>query len=453
MAGSIRIKKGKDIKMVGSSEKTIIPYSSPDVVAVKPTDFVGIKPKMLLKEGAEVKAGTPLFHEKQNDKILFSSPVSGEVTEIVRGAKRKILEVRILADKETRFEEYGAADPKSLTKEQVTDKMLKAGVWPLLRQRPFSTVADPFGVPRDIYISGFDSAPLGPELDFLIKGQEKEFQAGIDALSRLTKGKVHLATSSQHNGHSVYSGVQGVEKTEFSGPHPSGNVSVQVHHTKALNKGEVIWYTYPQEVIIIGRLFLTGKYDARRRIALNGSMVEKPAYHEVIGGTSLKGILKGNLKEGHRRVISGNVLTGAKVSEEGFLGAFDTQVCVIPEGDHHKFLLTDGWLSPGLKRFSMSRSYPSWLMPGKKYDLDTNLNGEIRSFVVTGQLEQVFPFDIYPMQLIKSVMANDIDKMESMGIYEVDAEDFALCEVACTSKIDIQKVIRDGMESLRMELA
>ena len=453
MAGSIRIKKGKDIKMIGSSEKNLLPYVSPDVVAIKPTDFVGLKPKMLLKEGAEVKAGTPVFHEKQNDKILFSSPVSGEITEIVRGAKRKILEVRILVDKETRYEDHGSADPKSLTKEQVTEKMLNAGVWPLLRQRPFSTVADPFAMPRDIYVSGFESAPMAPEMDFLIKGSEKEFQAGIDALSKLTKGKVHLATSAQHNGHAVYSGIQGVEKTEFSGPHPAANISVQVAHTKPLNKGETIWYTYPQEVIIIGRLFLTGKYDARRRVAVSGSMVNSPSYQEVMGGTSLKGILNGRLKEGHRRVIAGNVLTGTKVNEDGFLGFFDSQICAIPEGDHHKFLLTDGWLSPGLKRFSMSRAYPSWLMPGKKYDLDTNLNGEIRSFVVTGQMEKVFPFDIYPMQLIKAVMANDIDKMESMGIYELDAEDFALCEVACTSKIDIQKVIREGMESLRMELA
>jgi len=453
MAGSIRIKKGKDIKLIGSSEQHLRAYSSPDVVALKPTDFVGLTPKMLLKEGAEVKAGTPVFREKKNDKILFSSPVSGEVTEIVRGAKRKILEIRILADKENRYEDYGTADPKSLSKEQVTEKMLKAGVWPLLRQRPFSTIADPFGAPRDIYISGFDSAPLAPELDFLIKGEEKEFQAGINALGRLTKGKVHLATSSQHKGHLVYSGVQGVEKTEVSGPHPAGNVSVQIHHTKPLNKGETIWYTYPQEVIIIGRLFLHGKYDARRRVAVNGSMIDKPDYQDVIGGSSLKNIVKGKIKEGRSRLISGNVLTGTQVQEDGFLGFYDSQLCAIPEGDHHKFLLTEGWLSPGLNRFSMSRSYPSWLMPGKKYDLDTNLNGEIRSFVMSGQLEKVFPFDIYPMQLIKAVMANDIDKMESMGIYEVDAEDFALCEVACTSKIDIQKVIREGMENLRMELA
>ncbi len=453
MAGSITIKRGKDIKLVGASEKTLHPYSSADVVALKPTDFNGVTPKLLVKEGEEVKAGTPIFYEKQNDRVKFASPVSGEVTEIVRGAKRKILEIRILADKEIRYEEFGSADASAMSKEEVTDKLLDAGMWPLIRQRPFSVIADPFSIPRDIIISGFDSAPLGPEMDFILQGQEKEFQAGVNALSRLTKGKVRLNVSSKHHGAAVYKDIVGVDKTEFSGPHPAGNVSVQIHHTEPLNKGEVIWYVYPQEVVIIGRLFLTGRYEGTRRIAINGSMINKAAYAEVMTGTNLKGLLAGQLKEGHVRVISGNVLTGRQVAEDGFLGFFSSQVCAIPEGDHHKFLLTEGWLSPGFNRFSMSRAYPSWLMPNKTYDLDTNLNGEIRSFVMTGQMEKVFPFDIYPMQLIKAVMANDIDKMESMGIYEVDAEDFALCEVVCTSKIDIQKVIREGMESLRMEIA
>lgn len=337
-----------------------------------------------------------------------------------------------------------------MSREAVVDTMLQTGLWPLLRQRPFSIIADPYAVPRDIYISCFDTHPLGVDMDYVLEGQEAEFQAGIDALNMLIEGQVNLNLPGK--GAEGFAKTKGVKVNRFEGPHPAGNVGVQIHHLKPINKGEQVWYTYPQEVMTIGRLFLTGRYDARRRIALAGSRAGDRQYYEVIQGTSLKGLLNGRITDSNSRIISGNVLTGDKVSAEGFLGFFANQITVIPEGNHHKFLLTDGWLSPGLNRFSMSRAYPSWLM-NKKYDLDTNLNGEIRSFVITGQLEKVFPFDIYPMQLIKAVMINDIDNMEKLGIYEVDAEDFALCEVVCTSKVDIQKVIREGMENLRLELA
>lgn len=451
MARTIAIKKGKDIKLVGEAEKTLVQATNPDVVAIKPPDFIGMTPKMLLKEGAEVKAGTPIFYEKTNDRIVFTSPVSGEIAEIVRGAKRRIMEVRILADKQNAYEEHGAADAKTLDREAVINHMLKAGVWPMIRQRPFSTIADPFSSPKDIYISCFDSSPLAPDMDEIIKGHEAEFQAGIDALNRISEKEVNLNLPAQ--GGETYAKTQGVQVNRFKGPHPAGNVGVQVHHLDPINKGEVIWYTYPQEVIIIGRLFLSGRYDARKVVAMTGSKANERKYFETILGASLNSLIDGTVDMDGTRLISGNVLTGSQVSKDGFIGFFDNQVTAIPEGNHHKFLLTEGWLSPGLNRFSMSRAYPSWLFGGKKYDLDTNLNGEVRAFVVTGQLEKVFPFDIYPMQLIKSVMTNDIDKMEKLGIYEVDAEDFALCEVVCTSKIEIQKVIREGMENLRMELA
>ncbi len=451
MSKTIRIKRGKDIHLVGEAESSISEYNTPNVVAIKPTDVVGLNPKLLLKEGAQVKAGTPLFHEKTNDRIVFPSPISGVVSEIVRGAKRKILEIRVKNDGAGTAEDLGMADPTSMNREQVIDKMLSGGVWPLIRQRPFSTIANPTDVPKGIYISCFDSAPLAPDMDLIIQGQEEAFKAGVEVLRKISNDKVHLNIGAA--GGSFFSGMSGVTVNRFQGPHPASNIGVQVHHLDPINRGEKIWYTYPQEVVIIGRLFLSGRYDAKRKIALTGSMAKARGYHEVMTGAHLAPILEGRLEEGDRRVISGNVLTGTKVSEDGFLGYYDNQVTVIPEGNQHKFLLTDGWLSPGLKRFSMSRAYPSWLMGKKQYDLDTNLNGEVRSFVVTGQLEKVFPFDIYPMQLIKAIMVNDIDNMEKMGVYEVDAEDFALCEVACTSKIDIQNVVREGMERLRAELA
>jgi len=451
MSQTIRIKRGKDIHLIGEAETSISEYNAPDVVALKPTDVVGLNPKLLLKEGAPVKAGTPLFHEKTNDRIVFPSPVSGVVSEIVRGAKRKILEIRVKNDGAGTAEDFGMSDPASMNREQVIDKMLTGGVWPLMRQRPFSTIANPTDVPKGIFISCFDSAPLAPDMDLMIQGQEEAFKAGVEVLRKISNDKVHLNIGAQ--GGSFFSGVSGVTVNRFEGPHPASNVGVQVHHLDPINRGEKIWYTYPQEVIIIGRLFLSGAYDGKRKVALTGSMAKDRGYHTVMTGTPLASIINGRLEEGAKRIISGTVLTGTKVEEDGFLGYFDNQITVIPEGDQHKFLLTDGWLSPGFKRFSMSRAYPSWLMGKKKYDLDTNLNGEIRSFVVTGQLEKVFPFDIYPMQLIKAIMVNDIDNMEKMGVYEVDAEDFALCEVACTSKIDIQNVVREGMERLRAELS
>lgn len=450
MSQTIRIKRGKDIRLLGEAEQTLAEYSPSDVVALKPTDVVGLIPKLMLKQGAAVKAGTPVYHDKFNDKIVYCSPVSGEVAEIVRGAKRRILEVRIVADKQSNYVEHGSIDTQGLNREQVIEKMMAAGVWPLIRQRPFSTVADPTDVPREIHVSCFDSSPLAPSMDMLVQGQEAEFKAGIEVLNKISNDKVHLNLPGA--GGDFFAKTPGVKVTRFNGPHPAGNVGVQIHHIKPINKGDKIWYTYPQEVIIIGRLFLSGRYDARKRIALTGSMVKQRGYHEVMSGAAVKPLLEANLSEGSSRIISGNVLTGEKIDIDGFLGTYDNQITVIPEGDHHKFLLTKGWLSPGLSRFSMSRAYPSWLMK-KSYDLDTNLNGEVRSFVVTGQLEKVFPFDIYPMQLIKSIMINDIDNMEKMGIYEVDAEDFALCEVACTSKIDIQQVVREGMEKLRAEIS
>ncbi len=450
MSQSIRIKRGKDIKLQGPAEKTTSEYQAPSVVAVKPSDFVGLIPKLLVKAGANVKAGSPLFYAKGNEQIVFCSPVSGEVTDIVRGAKRKILEVKVLADKEISYVDHGTADPSTLSREQIIERMMKGGVWPMLRQRPFSIVASPFDTPRDIFISCFDNAPLAPDMDMIVKGQEADFQTGLDALAKLTNGKVHLSVSDTST---AFSGMKGVSINKVSGPHPSSNVGVQIHHIAPINKGENVWYSYVQEVIMIGRLFNSGKYDARKMVALTGSCATNPKYFSVMSGTEVKSITSGNINADNARIISGTVLTGEKVEENQFIGFFDNQVTVIPEGNRHKFLLTDGWLSPGFKRFSMSRAYPSWLMPGKTYDLDTNINGEHRAFVVTGQMEKVFPFDIYPMQLIKAIMANDIDGMEKMGIYEVDAEDFALAEVACTSKIDIQEIVRNGMENLRAEVS
>jgi len=453
MSKTIKIKKGVDIKLKGTAEHVVAKLDRPEIFAVKPTDFHNLTPKMEVREGDEVKAGSVLFHDKYRDKIKFTSPVSGEVAEIRRGAKRRILEVRILPDANSESIDFGAADPVSLSREEVIEKLLKSGLWTAIRQRPFSTIANPDDKPRDIYVSAINSAPLSADFNFICKDQVDLLQTGIDAVGKLTEGNVHFNVSTEADRSSTFTGLKGVQLNRFNGPHPVGNVGVQIHHIRPIDKGDTVWYLDPQALITIGRLFKEGKYDPSRIVALVGSEVKEPKYFETQIGASLKNMLKGQLSEGTNRIISGDVLTGEKIEADGFIGFYDSEVSVIPEGDEPQFFLTEGWLSPGFSKFSVSRAFPSWLMPGKKYRLNTNKNGEERAFVVTGEMEKVFPFDIYPMQLVKSIMVNDVEMMEKLGIYEVDSEDFALCEFACTSKIEIQEIVRNGLDLIQKEFA
>jgi Na+-transporting NADH:ubiquinone oxidoreductase subunit A len=374
--------------------------------------------------------------------------VSGKVREIRRGAKRVLLEVSVEASEKQEFVDFGSSDPNSLDKAAVTEKMLKSGVWPMLRQRPYSIIANPEDDPRAIMISGFDSSPLAPGFAFIAKGQEKELQAGIDALRKLTSGKVYFNLSPKQ-APTLFGKMKGVELNTFTGPHPAGNISTQINKIAPLNKGEIIWYLRPQEVLSIGRLFLGGKLDSTRVIALTGSEVEKPRYYKTLIGSCMRAMVKDNIKEGKVRYISGNALTGTKVEKTGFVGFYDSQVTVIPEGDYYEMF---GWAMPGFKKFSFYSSFPTWLMPKKKFRLDTNYHGGERAFILTGKFEQVFPLNIYPMQLIKAIMVEDIDQMENLGIYEVDEEDFALCEFISTSKVNIQKIVRDGINLMIKEM-
>jgi len=324
-------------------------------------------------------------------------------------------------------------------------------LWPLIRQRPFGTIAKPTEIPKSIFISSFDTNPLAPDIDFIMQeGNQETFQTGLNALLKLTNGKTHLNINGSKEASSIFSNSKGVIINKFSGPHPAGNVGVQIHHLDPVNKGEVVWYVNPQDVLVIGKLFSEGRYDASRIIALTGSQVSNPKYYKTIIGSSVKSIIgDGGLKAGENRIISGNVLSGSQIQEDGFLGYYDTQITVIPEGHESEFM---GWLAPGLEKFSMSRTFFSWLNSKKKYNLNTNLHGEERPFVVTGQYEKVFPMDIYPVQLLKSILIEDIEMMEQLGIYEVVEEDFALCEFVCTSKIKSQEIIRRGIDIIQKEL-
>ncbi|MDZ7741321.1 MAG: Na(+)-translocating NADH-quinone reductase subunit A [Bacteroidota bacterium] len=448
MPNLYKIKKGLDINLAGEAEKVLSEYHA-ESYALKPTDFIGVFPKLLVKEGDKVKAGSPVFFNKYRDNIQFTSPVSGTITEIKRGPKRVLLEIKIQADEAVEYLDFGKAGPAGLSREEIVDKMLKSGIWPVIRQRPYSVIADPKDDPKAIYISAFDSSPLAPDYDFIVHGQGDAFQAGLEALMKLTSNKIYLNTRPGSGQSEVFSNSKNVEINHFEGPHPAGNVGVQANTIAPINKGDIIWYLRPQEVISIGKLFLSGKYDVQKIIALCGSEVEKPGYLKLRNGAAIDKLVDGRVKDTNKRYISGNVLTGEKILKTGYLGYYHDQITVIPEGDYYEFF---GWAVPGLNKYSVSHTYLSWLRPGKKWRLDTNLHGGHRAFVMTGEYEKVFPYDIYPMQLLKAIMVEDIDLMEQLGIYEVDEEDFALCEFIDISKTEMQKIVRQGLDLMRKEM-
>ena len=449
MSKVINLKRGLNIRLKGDAEKVLGTSILADKVALKPTDFPGLSPKILVKAGQEVKAGEPVFFDKYNPEILFTAPVSGKVLSINRGERRKVLEIVIKADGKNESVEFNKVDPQKVSREEIKEQLKKSGTWAFLKQRPYGTVAKPDTTPLHIFISGFDSAPLAPDYEFILNRQSSAFQTGINALSKLTDGKIHVGIRpDQANG--FFSGIKNIETTQFSGPHPAGNVGIQIHQISPVNKGEIVWTINPQEVVFIGRLFETGKVDFSKIIALTGSEVETPKYYTTIHGACLESLIaKKTKKVVNERFISGNVLTGTRVEMDDFLGFFDNQLTVIPEGDKYEFM---GWADLGFNKFTASQTFFSKLFPKKSYSLDANLHGGERAFVLSGQYEKFLPMDILPVYLLKAILANDIDKMEQLGIYEIIEEDLALCEYACTSKIKVQDIVRQGINLMMKEL-
>lgn len=448
MSNDIRIKKGLDLKLKGAASLNTASVSRSEVYTIKPSDFHKVTPKMVLKEGAEVKAGEVVFHSKYDESVKFVSPVSGKIVEIKRGEKRVILEIRIQADAQDSFVNHGKKNPKDLSENEVKQLLLASGCWPLIKQRPYDVVAHSADTPKAIFVSAYASAPLAADMEYVLENKLDSFQTGIDALKKLTTGKVHLSVKGK--GNSIFSGIQGVELHKVFGPHPAGNVGVQISKINPVNAGERVWVVSPQDVAIIGDLFLTGQYNPQRTIALAGSEVTTPQYYTLIQGAAIKDLIAGKLASDNVRVISGDVLTGTKVTADGSLGFYANSVTVIPEGNEYRMF---GWLpfaSPQVH--SMQRTALSWLMPGKTYAPNTNLNGEERALVVTGEMEKVMPMDIYPMQLLKACLANDIEKMENLGIYEVAPEDFALIDYTNTSKLEAQLIIREALDVMINEV-
>ncbi|WP_286827694.1 Na(+)-translocating NADH-quinone reductase subunit A, partial [Maribacter sp. UBA4516] len=419
-----------------------------NVYAIQLSDFHGIIPKMMVKQGAEVKAGEPLFYNKNIESMVFVSPVSGELIEIERGDRRRILTLKILADKTQEVLSGAAIDVENASKEELKATLLKSGCWPFIKQRPYDVIANPDTTPKAIFISGYSSAPLQADLNYVLQGKEKELQTAITALGKLTPGKVHVSVGSSA---SPLSSMKGVELHNVSGPHPAGLVGTQINKVDPINKGELVWTVSPQDLIIIGEYLLTGIYNPERIVALVGSSVKAPKYYSTKIGSEISTFLYASgVNEENFRVINGDVLTGSKSKPDGFLGYYNNTVSVIPEGDDYEFF---GWNKPVFDKVSATRALTfSWMQPNKKYDLNTNTNGEHRAFVVTGQYEKVFPMDIFPMQLLKACMVKDLDEMEQLGLYEVAPEDFSLTEFICISKQPHQKIIREGLDLLQKEI-
>lgn len=449
MSKDIKIKKGLTINLKGEAEKVISNAPRSRTFVIRPADFHLITPKMVLKEGGKFQVGDTIFYSKENEAIKFVSPVSGTLTAIERGARRVITRLVIEADSQDTYKDFGVLNPESASAEAIKDRLLESGCWPFIMQRPYAVIAGADTAPRDIFISAHSTAPLANDYNFSLQGKEREIQAALTALSKLTEGQVHVGIGKGSD--SPFKGMKDITLHSVSGPHPSGNVGTQINKIGPVNKGEVVWTVSAPDLVIIGELLLTGKYNPERIVALSGSEVTAPKYYKTrIGAEVSTFVYDSGLNGENVRVISGDVLTGTAVSPKGHLGFYSNTVTVIPEGDDYDFF---GWNKPVFNKISISRALTfSWLTPNKKYDLNTNTNGEHRAFVVTGGYEQVFPLDMYPLQMLKSCMVKDLDEMEALGMYEVAPEDFALTEFVCVSKQPHQQIIREGLDLMYKEI-
>ena len=444
----VKISKGLNINLKGAPVAEMTSVEAAKLYALMPADFTRVTPKVVVKPEDAVKAGDPLFVDKANPELQFVSPVSGKVVAVNRGERRRVLSVVVESDGKFESVEYKAKDVLSLSSDEVKADLLKAGMFAFMRQRPYDVIANPSDAPRAIYVSAFDSKPLAVNFEVALKGNEDDFQTGLDALSRIAP--VHLGICACQKSTALLV-AKNVTTTIFKGPHPAGNVGVQINKTAPVNKGEIVWTIGAEEVIFIGRLFNKGKVDFTRTVALAGSEVKNPSYSKVVLGAQISTLVEGRLENNHElRVIDGNVLTGKKTTADGFLGAFSTEVTVIPEILNDADIL--GWAAPRFGMYSTSRSYFSWLFPKRKYTIDARIKGGERHMIMSNEYDKVFPMDIYPEYLIKAIITGNIDKMEQLGIYEVAPEDFALCEFVDSSKLELQRIVREGLDKLRAEM-
>lgn len=448
MVNVIKLRKGLDIKLKGTAELKDVAVERGDLFALCPEDYQGVTPKVVVKEGDRVLAGDALFVNKQFPEVKFASPVSGTVAAVERGDRRKVLSVKVNADKETEYKDFGKKNVSALSADQVKEALLEAGLFGYINQLPYAVSTNPQTKPKAIFVSAFRDMPLAADFLFEFAGNEEAFQAGISALAKITK--VHVGINDAEE--SKLGQLKDAEVTLFKGKCPAGNVGVQINNIDPVNKGEVVWTVSPTAVIFFGRLFLTGKVDLRHKVALAGQEVKQPAYSEVLVGQQVGTLVNGRINTEGVRIIKGNPLTGVKACPKCFLGPQVSEVTVIPEGDHADEMF--GWIMPRTNMFSVSRSYLSWLLPkSKEYECDARIKGGERKMIFSGEYDSVLPMDIYAEYLIKAIITGDIDRQEALGIYEVSPEDFALCEFVDSSKLELQKIVREGLDILRKENA
>ena len=443
MSKLIKLRKGLDVNLKGKAALETVSVKCPGEYALVPDDFTGMKPKVVVNEGDTVLAGDALFVDKKHPEVKFVSPVSGTVTLVERGDRRKLLSVRVKSDGKQQSREFDV-------KGDIKTVLMESGMFAFFRQRPYDVVANPEDKPKAIFVSAFNSMPLSQDFSYVVKGQEEEFKAGIKALSAIAKVNLGISVAQSKT---FLNDVPNCEVTVFDGPAPAGNVGVQINHVDPINKGEVVWTIGAEEVIFVGRLMKTGRVDLTRTIAVAGSEVKKPAYATIKVGQKLDTLLQGQISdEASLRIINGNVMTGIKTSKDGYLAAHATEVNVIPEGDHADEFM--GWIMPRFNTFSTHRSYLSWLFGKKKeYVFDARVKGGERHMIMSGEYDKVFPMDIFAGYLIKAIITGDIDRQEALGIYEVAPEDFAIAEFVDSSKLELQRIVREGLDILRKENA
>ena len=448
MANVIKLHKGLNINLKGKPAQELFNVKEAAIYGLVPADFHGVTPKVVVKEQESVKAGDALFVDKNHPEVKFVSPVSGVITAVTRGERRKVLSITVAAAKEQEYVEFGKKEVSAMNGEQVKAALMEAGLFAFFIERPYAVTANPDATPKAIFVSAFDKNPLAADFEYVLQGQEKDFQTGLDALAKIAKTHLGICTCQKNP---ALTGAKNVTVTAFEGANPAGNVGVQINHIDPINKGEIVWTLGAEEVIFIGRLFNNGHVDFTRTIALTGSEVKKPAYCKVKVGALLTNVFAGNVDKSQTlRYINGNPLTGTQTDANGFLAAHATSLTVIPEGtDTHEFL---GFIMPRTNQFSTSRSYFSWLCGKKEYALDARIKGGERHMIMSGEYDKVFPMDIYPEYLVKAIIAGDIDRMEALGIYEVAPEDFAVAEFVCSSKLELQRIVREGLDMLRKEM-
>ena len=436
------ISKGYDILLKGAAEPVIAPHKS-ERYHISPLDFRWLKPELLVEVGDTVKVGTPLFADSNNEKIVVVSPANGKITDIVRGEKRSIQSIEIAGDGSENEAEITV--PADFGRSEIIEILLRNGLWATIRQRPFSIIANPDDTPKALFISCFDTAPLATDISFILKDKKEEFKKGIEILKMLAPVTLCMRQNADNE---IFEGIAGTDEHYFSGPHPAGNIGTQIHKTNPINKGETVWFVNPQDVAAIGRLFLHGRLSFEKTIALTGPCAKNPQYYTMTYGSDISQLICpfSSADDKKLRIISGNILTGKQLSGNMSVRFYDSQITVIGEGGKREFI---GWLLPGLKKWSFSHTFLAFLSKKRKYDFDTTMHGEKRNFVMTDIYEKVFPFDILPMELLKACLIKDVELMEDLGIYEVDDEDFALCEVVCPSKTECQKIIREGLFTVK----